>query len=209
MDNNILFDFELPESLKDTFMPAPSDVEFWRLAKNRTYFLDYEIDEDYRLIELSKTIIRMNIEEKDIPIDQLKPIYIYIFSYGGCLDQATALCDVIESSRIPIVTVCLGVAMSAGFLIFLAGKRRYAFRQSTFLAHQGNASFEGTADQIAEAQNNYKKQLTQMKDYILSHTKIDEKLFNKNKSRDWYITGKEEIESFGIAKVVYSFEEIQ
>ena len=203
-----IYDVMIPEEIKNCTLPSPEELEYWKLAKNRVYFVDFEIEDDYRCIELIKTIIRINFEEKDIPTNQLKPVYLFVFSYGGCLDQAVALCDVIEASRVPIVTVCLGIAMSAAFLIFLAGKKRYAMKQSCFLAHQGNTSFEGTADMIQQAQNNYKKQLKQMKDYILSHTNINETLFNRNKSKDWYITAAEGVE-LGICQVINSLDEIK
>ena len=48
--------------------------------------------------------------------------------------------------------------MSAGFLIFLSGKKRYAFSHTSMLVHSGSAAFQGTAEQIEEAQKNYKKQ---------------------------------------------------
>ena len=204
MDN--IFEF-IPEECKEKNLPTPEEIEFWRLSKNRTYVLDYEIEDDYRCIELIKTLIRMNIEEKDIPENELKPITLYLFTYGGSLEQAMALCDVVEASRIPIITVCLGVAMSAGFLIFLAGKRRYAFRQGSFMIHQGDATLSGSADMIQQAQDNYKRQLKQMKDYILEHTSIDSKLFSKNKLKDWYLSTTE-AEKLGVCKVIKSFNEI-
>ena len=207
MDN--IFEIEMPDFMKDnTHYPTPEEVEYWRLAKNRAFFIDYEIEDDYRLIELSKIIIRMNIEEMDIPEDELKPIILFLHSYGGDLSQATAFCDIVEASRIPIITVCVGVAMSAGFLIFLAGKRRYALKQSVFLAHEGSAAFSGSADEIREAQKNYQHQLDQMKDYILSHTSIDVATFNKNRKKDWYLT-RDEIEKYNIAKIINNFAEIE
>ena len=199
----------LPNTIKDATLPDAREVLYWQLRQQRTFSIDWEIIEDYNCIELAKIIIQMNAAEADIPEKDLKPITLLVFSYGGDLDQCQALCDVIEASRIPIITVCMGVAMSAGFLIFLSGKRRYAFKQSQFLAHSGSASFQGTSSQIEEAQNNYKKQLQKMKEFIINHTDIDEKLFNKNKNKDWYITGKDEIEQLNIAKVVDSLSEIK
>lgn len=198
----------IPVGLKDVNLPSPEEVTYWQMRINRVFAIDYELEDDYRCIELAKIIYQMNVEEKDIPEDQLQKITLLIFSYGGSLDQAQALCDIIEASRIPIITVCMGVAMSAGFLIFLAGKSRYAMPQACFLAHQGGASFSGNASEIEAAQNSYKKQLDQMRSYILSHTTIDRKTFDRNRKNDWYITGKEDIESLGIAKVIKSFDEI-
>ena len=82
----------------------------------------------------------------------------------------------------------MGVAMSAGFLIFLSGHKRYAFKHTQMLVHAGSAAFAGTASEIEEAQKNYKKQVDEMKAYILERTDIDEKTFNKNKNKDWYLS---------------------
>ena len=201
-----LMEFMIPSG-KDFQLVDPAEYDYWLNRKQRCFYIDFEVEEDYRCVELMKTIIQMNIAEKDIPEDELQPIKIFLFSYGGDLSQATALCDVIEASRIPIITVCMGVAMSAGFLIFLAGKERYALRQSTLLVHQGSCAFSGSASEVTEAQKNYKKTLDKMKDYIIGHTSIDEKTFKKNQSRDWYIEGQD-IEKYSIAKIITSLDEI-
>lgn len=200
-------EFIIPAEVKDLTLPAPEEVTYWNLRKQRVYWIDYEIDDCYMLMELAKEIIRINIEEKDNPNPQ--PIILFIHSYGGDLEQAFFFCDLCETSHVPIITVATGVAMSAGLLIFLSGKRRYTYPHSQLLIHSGSASFGGTAEQIEEAQKNYKKQINQMRDYILGHTKIDEKLFNKNKAKDWYVNG-DDIISLGIAdKVIERFEDIQ
>ena len=203
-----LLQFMIPQELKEITLPSPEELSYWNLRKNRVFTIDYEIDECYTLIELSKVIIQMNFEEKDIPENELKPIYLFIHSYGGEIDQANYFCDLIESSRIPIVTIAMGAAMSAGFLIFLAGKRRYAFKHSQLLVHSGSAGFQGTAEQIEEAQKNYKKQLEGMKKYILERTSIDEKTFNKNKTKDWYLTSEELVKYNIVNKLIEKFDDI-
>ena len=198
----------LVSELKDNGLPSPEEYTYWLARKSRTFFIDYEIDEDYALIELGKVILQMNMEEKDIPKEELKPIYIYLFSFGGDLDQSLSFCDICMSSRIPIVTIGMGVAMSGAFLILLAGSKRYAFKHCQMLVHSGSAGFQGTAEQIEEAQKNYKKQLGEMKDYILSRTSIDEKVFNKNRNKDWYLNTEEIIEYHVVDKFIDNIEDI-
>ena len=197
----------LADAQSDKYI-SPEEYTYWKARENRTFYIDYEIEEDYSLIELSKIIIQMNMEEKDIPKDELKPIYLFIHSYGGDLEQSLVFCDLLISSRIPIITIAMGVAMSCGFLIFLAGSKKYAFKHSSLLAHSGSAGFQGTAEQIEEAQKNYKKQLGQMKEYILSRTEIPEKVFNKNKSKDWYLTTEELTEYKVVDKLIENFDDI-
>lgn len=190
-----LFEIPLIGDTKGSDIPEPEVYTYWKDRKNRTFYIDYEIEEDYSLVELAKIIIQMNIEEKDI--ENPEPIRLFIHSYGGDIEQALFFCDLVKLSRIPIITIGMGVAMSAGFLIFLSGKKRYAFPHTSMLVHSGSAAFQGTAEQIEEAQRNYKKQIGQMKSYILANTNIDEKTFNKNKSKDWYLSSDELIK-FGI-----------
>lgn len=203
-------EFLLPSILNDAENDkylSPEMYTYWKARENRTFYIDYEIEEDYSLLEFAKVIIQMNIEEKDIPEDQLKPCYVWIHSYGGEIEQAEFVCDLLKSSRIPIVTIGMGACMSAGFLLFLSGKRRYAFPHTQMMAHSGSAGFQGTAEQIEEAQKNYKKQIEGMKQYILENTEIPEKVFNKFRNRDWYLT-KDDFEEYKICKLVTSFDEI-
>ena len=166
---------------------SPEEYTYWKDRQNRTFYIDYEIGDNYSLLELAKVIIQMNIEEKDIDTKDFKPIRLFIHSYGGDLEQTNFFCDMVKSSRIPIITIAMGVAMSAGFLIFISGHKRYAFKHTQMLVHTGEAAFKGTAGQIEEAQRNYKKQIDEMKSYILENTDIDEKTFNKYKNKDWYL----------------------
>lgn len=194
---------------------TPEELTYWKARENRTFYIDYEIgeedalgNEDYGLIELGKIIIQMNIEEITIDKKDLKPIYLYVHSYGGSLAQANFFCDLCLASRIPIITIGMGICMSAGFLIFLAGQKRFAFKHSQMLAHEGSAAFQGTASEIEQAQKNYKKQIEGMKKYILERTEIPESVFNRNKNKDWYLT-VEELTKYKVCnKIVDSFDDI-
>lgn len=189
-------------NLKSDDLPDPETYTYWKDRKNRTFYIDYEIDDTYALMELAKVIIQMNVEEKDTEIQNLEPIRLFIHSYGGDLEQANFFCDLIQASRIPIITIAMGAAMSAGFLIFLSGKKRYAFSHTQMLIHEGSASFQGTAGQVEDAQKSYKKQIEDMKKYILEKTEIDEKTFNKNRNKDWYLSADELVKYKIVDKII-------
>ena len=194
--------------MKENEIITPEEYSYWKLREQRIFTIDYEIDEDYQLIELSKVILLMNVEEINIPENELKPIYIFVHSFGGDLRQTMFFCDLISTSRIPVITVAMGAAMSAGFQIFLAGKKRYAFKHSQLLVHAGYAGFEGTASEMEEFNKNYKKQIAEMKEYILEHTGIDERVFNKNKNKDWYLTADELVKYKVVDKLIDNITEI-
>ena len=208
MSPTIAIPMPIIEDYKDNCWPAPEEYTYWCLRKNRVFSIDYEIDDDYALIELGKIILQINLEEKDIPKEELKPIYIMIHSFGGDTFQTSYFCDLLISSRIPIITIAMGAVMSAGFEILIAGHKRYAFKHSQTLVHAGYASIQGTQSEIEEFQKNNKKQLERTKEYILSRTSIDEKMFNKNRNKDWYITGEDLINYHVVDKIIDNIEEI-
>lgn len=204
----VIAELPLVGELKDETIPTAEEYSYWMLRKNRVFVIDYEIGEDYQLIELSKVIIQMNIEELPTPKEELKPIYIMIHSFGGDAFQADFFCDLLIASRIPIVTIAMGSAMSSGFQILLAGHKRYAFQHTQTLVHAGYASIQGTQSEIEEFQKNNKKQLERTKDYVLSRTSIDAKTFNKNRNKDWYITGEDLVTYHIVDKLIDNLEEV-
>lgn len=176
----------------DVKLPSPDLVHYYKDYDNRNISIDFEIDDS--LFEVTKQIMEYNRKDKDIPIEKRKPINVYIMSYGGDLYQAYALISTMLTSKTPINTINMGVAMSAGLLILLAGHKRYAMKYSTAMIHQGSGGAQGTFSEMEEQQKNYRKLIDSMRDYILERTKIDTKLFNKNKSKDWFLTDKEQVE---------------
>jgi ATP-dependent Clp protease protease subunit len=187
-------------------LPAPEMVNYWRLAENRTFYIDYEIDTG--VLEIQKAIININREDKGKPVEKRIPIKIFIQSPGGCLYSTYSLVDTILASVTPVITVNMGIALSGGFLLFIAGSKRYCLSRSQAMLHTGSTGVQGTFEQVEESQKTYRKQIQQMGEYILSRTKIDQKTFSKNKSKDWYFDAAEQVE-YGIAdSILNSLDEI-
>lgn len=205
MDNIVL---PVIEGISNKDVLTPEEYNYWTSRQNRTFYIDFEVDETYELMEIAKVIIQINMSEINIPKENLKPIYLFVHSYGGDIEQANFFCDLVMSSRVPIITVGMGVAMSAGFLILISGQKRYAFKHCQMLIHSGSAGFSGTAEQVEEMQKNYKKQINEMKEYILERTSIDEKTFNKNKNKDWYLTSKELIDYHVVDALIENIDDI-
>ena len=184
-------------------LPDPEDLDYYIGRNNRTFYIEdviYRDDSGYsEMSQLIKNIISINIEDIGKPINERKPVLILIDSPGGDLDLAYSLVDVIKSSKTPIHTIGLGNVMSAAFIIFLSGHRKFLFPHSQLLCHQGSVSVAGSASDAEEAMKNYKKTLDKMKTYILENTKIDAKTFNKNQKRDWYISTDDAVNLYGIA----------
>jgi ATP-dependent protease ClpP protease subunit len=75
-----------------------------------------------------------------------------------------------------------------GFLIFLAGSKRYSMPSATYLMHDGSTmGWDSTAkmkDRMDFETNQVEKYT---KNYIISRTKIDSKIYDKKYRMEWYM----------------------
>lgn len=187
-------------------LPAPESVNYWRLAENRIFYIDYEIDES--VLDIQKAIININIVDKDIKPEDRKPIIIMLDTPGGLLVETMSLAMSMIMSKTPIITVNIGTAYSGGALLLLAGHKRYGLKYTKAMIHAGSGGVSGTYDQTEAAQKIYRKQVDEMGSYILERSKIDDKTFKRNKSKDWYFDTDEQIKYGLIDSVLESFDEI-
>lgn len=159
---------------------AMEDVE------HRRIYINSQIDES--IVDTAVyAILRYNRLDRGIPEDERKPIIIYINSPGGCVSDGYSLIDVIRLSKTPVYTVNLALAASMGFLVFIAGHKRYAFPHSEFLLHDGS-SF--AVDSTAKLRDRIEFETVELenetKRYILGMTKISEALYNEKYRCEWY-----------------------
>lgn len=165
-------------------------------TENRIIILSADITEESISI-VSDAILNMITEDGAnklvIQNYKVRPIKLFINSYGGDVYDCMQLIDIIENSTTPIKTFCLGKAMSAGFLIFLAGHYRYMSKNATLMYHQVSQGTYGTCAQILEDI----EELTYMQDkiekYVLEKTKISKKKLEEVRKckKDWYIHSEE------------------
>jgi len=192
--------------LPDTTLPDPSMVNYYMFEKDRKIFLDSDVG--YPIMDMIKLILRWNLEDKDVPVEQRKPITLYIMSDGGSLAYMWSMIDVMLASKTPITTVNLGIAASAASLIFMAGSTRLMMPTATVIIHEGSAEMAGDASKVLDAAKNYDKEIAKMREFILERTQIPPKLMNKRRKDDWYIDSKFCLENGVCHKVVESLDEI-
>lgn len=187
----------LPEILEDAKSDkyiSPEEYSYWSLAENRIFYItgDELYAEDF--LEIGKQIIMINKVDQGKDISQRIPVKVLIYTYGGDLHGVYSLSSIIMASTTPVITVNMGLCYSAGGLLLMSGHKRYCLHRSQCLIHQGSGGAQGTFSEMEQSQANYKKLVSEMKEYILSRTKIDDKLFNKKKTIDWYISDQEQID---------------
>lgn len=209
MNENIqVLDIIIPEEIGDLKLPNPDLVNHYKDYDNRIIYIDYDID-DSLLREVGRQIIEYNRADKNKPVEERKPIVILINSGGGCLDSTYATIAIMETSKTPIITVNMNCAYSAAGLILMAGHKRYCMPRSQVLIHSGSAQgISGNYEDIQESTKSYKKMVEEMREFIISKTKIDKALMKKNQSRDWYLDTTQQTELNICDKIITDLDEI-
>ena len=190
----------------DSVLPDPDLVSYYILEKERKIYFEQDVDNN--IMALHRMILRWNIEDKDIPVENRMPIKLYIFSYGGESDYMWSIIDEIKASKTPVYTINTGIAASAASMIFVAGHKRFMFPSSEVIIHQGSAEFAGDAVKVIDATDSYKKLLEKMKQFYLENTNIPKAHLNKKRNNDWHLDSKYCLEHGVCHQIVESLDEV-
>ena len=191
------FDIEAFD-LDDLLMQNGMIDEFMYLqnVRNRRLFLNGEIKEK-NVGDVVRNILKYNAEDKGIPTEERKPVLLYISSEGGDVDSGFTLIDVVENSKTPVYVVNLGYCYSMAFIIYLAGHKRYATKNSKFMVHDGNSYVGGSTGKAKDTMDFIEAIEKRVKAYIVSRTKISAQKYTKNFRREWYMYA-DEAKSYGV-----------
>lgn len=174
-----------------------------RLMAERKIFIEGEIDAD-AACEFVKKVMLLSGEDAQRPIDVL------INSPGGEINAGMLMYDVIQESRVPIRTFCIGSAYSMGAVLFACGNHgRYMLPHSELMIHEpllgnrvsGNSSsIKSISDSLLET----KKKINQI---LAKHTGKTEEEVEKATGFDHYFSPEESIE-FGLCDEIVGFDKI-
>jgi ATP-dependent Clp protease protease subunit len=181
-------------------------------APKRKLFFSDRVNEE-SVSNIIKKIIEIN--EADDQLEVLygmygfsynpPPIELYIDSYGGNVYQGLGVVGVIETSKTLVHTYVTGAAMSAGFLMLIAGDRRFAYPHSTVLYHQVSGWLRGEVKFMEETVDETKRLQKKMEKIVLEKTNITKSKLKEiyKKKIDWFISAEEALE-LGIVDEIIS-----
>jgi len=171
------------------------------LLDNDIHYLSGDIASE-NVGETIKWILSANLNKK--PKRTLK---LYINTYGGDLYEAFGLIDVMRNSYHSISTYGVGAVMSAGFLIFAAGKQgeRYIGKNAGIMNHQHSSEMDAKMHDLRTAmkenQNCELRCLQILKEATGMTIQEVRNKFIKNPS-DQYYTAKQMVE-LGVADHIF------
>lgn len=193
-------DIILPSNLENMQLPAPELINYYNDIENRIFWIDREID--INLMELVKYITLWNKEDKDIPVDNRKPIKILFFSPGGELDTYRAVADVIQLSITPVIGIVIGTAYSAAGMIYLSCHKKYMLKSSSILFHKGSSQMSGSFNEVYAAMLEYQDQVAELAEVICDNSTYTQEEVEQFLNSDWYIRPQEAIEHGICDKIV-------
>lgn len=204
-----MFEITMPvESGCNAQLADPYLLNYYEQADNRIIWLDTELTESG--IEIAKKIMMWNLEDSDknVPVEERKPIKLMLMSPGGDIYAMLSLSDTIRLSKTPVYTCVFGLAASAASVLLISGHKRFCMPTAHAMWHSGSAGVSGTMNQVKDASKHLDVIETQMKQLLLERTKVDAKKFKKVQDQDWYLTAADMIEWGFVDKVVEDLDEI-
>ena len=181
-------DIELEETLlRSGFV---DEVFYLKDLQQRKMYLTDEISQA-TVTDIIRHIMQINREDMGLPIEIRKPIILYISSKGGDERSGYGLIDAIENSATPVYTVNIGYEYSMAFLIGLAGHKRFATPNATFLMHDGYNFVMETSTKAQDIMEFNKVSDERIKRYVLSHSKLTEKEYDQKVRVEWYMFSEE------------------
>lgn len=181
-------DIAIEKTLLDSGMV--DELFYLQDLKQRKLFLNSDIDQ-YTVADIVKHIMQINKEDKGIELEKRKPILLYVTSNGGEIDSGFELIDVIMNSKTPVYTINLGYQYSMGFLIGLAGHKRYATRNAKFLHHDGTNVIINSGTKAKDQMEFQDKIEARIKEYVIKKTKVTEDEYETHMRQEWYLFADE------------------
>lgn len=182
------YEVEIEKALLEAGMVE--EIFYLNDLKQRKLFLNVDV-EQLSVADIVKHIMQYNKEDKGIDPNDRQPILLYVTSNGGEVDSGFELIDIIQNSKTPVHTINLGYQYSMGFLIGLAGHKRFATQNAKFLMHDGS-NFVYNSGAKAQDQMEFQKKVEErVKQYILSRSKLTSEEYDSKLRVEWYLFASE------------------
>ena len=189
-DTKSYYDFDLDYESILVNNGMIEELFYLKDLKQRKLFLNCNITSD-SVNEIVSHIMQFNADDKDVPVENRKPILLYINSCGGEVDAGCTLIDVIRVSNTPVYTINAGIAYSMAAIVAIAGNKRFSFENGKYLIHDGS-NFVYDSSKKAEDRMQFQKRVDErIKDFIISNTNISKEEYEENDRVEWYMFADE------------------
>jgi ATP-dependent protease ClpP protease subunit len=115
-------------------------------------------------------------------------IRVHIMSEGGDVYAGFALKNILEKSRVKVITVAQGACCSAATFMFLGGSERRIGANAYLLIHQISTEIWGEYRDLKHEMKNCDKLMKDLKKMYMEKTDIPDRKFKKLMKKDLYLS---------------------
>jgi len=151
------------------------------------YYGDIDRENALEFVEKFKKL-EIDLMKKAAELVGYEPmIRVHIMSEGGDVYAGLNMMNVLERSRVKVVTIAQGSCCSAATFVLLGGKERRMGKNAYLLIHQISTEMWGSFNDLKHELKSTDKLMKMLKDMYLSKTKIPEDKFKSLMRKDIYL----------------------
>lgn len=193
MDETTIATIDLDDLLNGGNLPNPIRYQYYKKLKNNTIIINDEIDDTF----LESAILPLMDLDNDPNVNHID---IILDSPGGLIYQGMAIIPILENLKTDTTLRIIGMAASMAGLIAMAKGphlRVVCDRFAVGLIHSGSSYLEGSTTAVRDTFHFNEKYEKKLKDYILTHTKIDDAMYEKIERQEFWMDA-EDMLKYGI-----------
>lgn len=168
---------------------------------DRRIIINQDISDDL-LESVCLMIMKWNTEDKNLPADKRKIIFIYVNSDGGDVVMGSMILSVIKNSITPVVTIGFSKCASMASYILASGHKRYCFPNTIVLYHDGQTGYVSSGNKGKDIQKFYDKLDDHMTQFMVDNTKMTKEFLEEIKDREYYMFADEAKELGIVDKII-------
>lgn len=151
------------------------------------YYGDIDRENALEFVEKFKKL-EIDLLKKAAELVGYEPmIRVHIMSEGGDVFAGLNMMNVLERSRVKVITIAQGSCCSAATFVLLGGTERRMGKNAYCLIHQISTEMWGNFNELKNEMKSNDKLMKMLKDMYLSKTKIPETKFKTLMKKDIYL----------------------
>jgi ATP-dependent protease ClpP protease subunit len=152
------------------------------------YYGDIDRENALVFVEKFKKLEIEMLKKKAELVGYEPQIRVHVMSDGGDVFSGLNMMNILERSRVKVITIAQGACCSAATFVVLGGSERRMGRNAYFLIHQMSTEFWGNYQELKNEMKSTEKFMKMLKKMYMSKTSIPEKKFMRLMKKDIYLS---------------------
>jgi ATP-dependent Clp protease protease subunit len=179
-------------------LPDPIQYQYYKNLFNNTIIFNERVTQDI----VEKAIIPLMEFDADPEVDNIN---IILNTIGGSLYDGFAMVSALENLHTPTTLRIIGMASSMGSLIAMAKNPNLTVVCDKFtvgLIHSGEQCMQGSTHAVRDTFKFSEKYENKIKEYILSHTNIDEEMYDEIERQEFWMDAEDMLKYGIVDKII-------